>query len=80
MHRKSGGNEVPIPILSDKQALGSESLTLGGKVYSARNLALFAVLPHPDRKRYVDVLTGRQPDTICWGSHAGLELECAPDS
>jgi hypothetical protein len=32
------------------------------------------VLPHPDGKRYVALLSGVEPDAITWGSHVGLQL------
>jgi dipeptidyl aminopeptidase/acylaminoacyl peptidase len=58
---------LPVRIEKDK-------LTLGGKTYHGRHLAFFAIFPHPDGKRYVALLAGNQPDSICWGSRVGLQL------
>jgi predicted amidohydrolase len=49
-------------------------LNLAGKTYHGEHLAFYAVLPHPDGKRYVALLAGNEPDAICWGSRVGLQL------
>jgi len=55
-------------------SVGAESLTLGGKEYLGKSQACLSVFPHPDRKRYVAVLAGQNPDAICGASHVGLQL------
>jgi predicted amidohydrolase len=53
---------------------GQRKLTLAGKTFTGDHLACFAVFPHPDGRRYVALLSGNEPDTICWGSRVGLQL------
>ncbi len=60
-------SSLPVSITAD-------AITLGGKQYAGKNLAFFAVFPHPVRRRYIALLSGQVPDAICWGSHVGLQL------
>ena len=60
-------DDLPVRITKD-------SLTLGGKKYTGKNLAFFGIFPHPDSRRYVALLSGQTADAICWGSHMGLQL------
>jgi hypothetical protein len=53
---------------------GQGKLELAGKTYRGEHLAFYAVLPHPDGKRYVALLAGNEPDAVCWGSGVGLQL------
>jgi len=53
---------------------GAGTLELGGKTFRREQLACVAVLTHPDGRRYVALLSGSEPDAICWGSHLGLQL------
>jgi predicted amidohydrolase len=55
-------------------AFGLGKLTLGGKTFTGDHLACFAMFPHPDGGRYVALLSGNEPDAICWGSRVGLQL------
>ncbi len=51
-----------------------DELELCGETYRGEHLAFYAVLPHPDGRRYVALLSGAEPDAITWGSHVGLQL------
>ena len=49
-------------------------LSLGGKTYLGEHLACYALFAHPDGGRYVAILAGNEPETVCWGSRVGLQL------
>ncbi len=53
---------------------GRGSLVLAGRSYTGSHLACIAVRPHPDGRRYVGILSGHEPDAICWASHLGIQL------
>lgn len=53
---------------------GQGKITLGGRTFAGDHLACFAIFPHPDGQRYVGLLSGNEPDAICWGSRVGLQL------
>lgn len=65
-----------LALMADRLPVrfGAGTVELGGKSYHGNHLAFYAVLPHPDGKRYVALLAGSEPDAICWGSHVGLQL------
>lgn len=71
----SDSNAV-LAKLAPQLPIGFEQgkLKLAGKTYHGEHLAFYAVLPHPDGKRYVALLAGNEPDAICWGSRVGLQL------
>ncbi len=60
-------DELPV-------VFGETTVKLAGKTYQGDHLAFYAILPHPDGKRYVAMLAGNEPDAICWGSHVGVQL------
>ena len=53
---------------------GRRSLVLAGRSYTGSHLACVAIRPHPDGRRYVGILSSREPDAICWASHLGIQL------
>jgi pimeloyl-ACP methyl ester carboxylesterase len=55
-------------------AFSEKKLALAGRTYQGDHLALYAVFPHPDGRRYAAILAGGEPDAISWGSHVGLQL------
>ena len=54
---------------------GKDELTLAGKSFKGKDVALIAAFAHPDNSnRYVAVLGGVSDDAITWASHLNLAL------
>ena len=59
-----------IPVV-----FGKDELTLAGKSFKGKDVALIAAFAHPDNSnRYVAVLGGVSDDAITWASHLNLAL------
>ncbi|MGH2350804.1 MAG: hypothetical protein ACRDJN_04235, partial [Chloroflexota bacterium] len=55
--------------------VGPRTIRLGGREWGGRDVAIIAVLPHPDGSdRYVAVHGGVTPDAITHGAHLGWQL------
>ena len=70
------GSNAELARLAGKIPVKIEArmIELGGKKFYGEHLALYAILPHPDGRRYVALLSGAEPDAICWGSHINWQL------
>lgn len=59
-----------LPIIFE-----SDSITLGEKTFHGDQLAVFAVMPHPENdQRYLAVHSGITPDATTFGSHLNVLL------
>ncbi len=59
-------------------AFGEQTIQISDKSWQAKDIAIFAVFPHPENsKLYIAIHGGTTPDAICWGSH--LDMQLLPD-